>query len=76
MPKLTTKKLMIYFIYFQVEQGEKRQMNEESEEIDKETYIQASKQTRKALEASEEEMKKQNDNGRSRIALTKKRMSI
>jgi hypothetical protein len=76
MPKLTTKKLMIYFIYFQVEQGEKRQMNEESEEIDKETYIQASKQTRKALEASEEEMKKQNDNGKSRIALTKKRMSI
>jgi hypothetical protein len=92
MAKLTTKKLVIYYIYFQVEKvveeewirpedeyiqdfgemedtlsqemgdiEEKNQRNEESEEIDKGPHIQASEQTRKALEARAEEIKKQND---------------
>jgi hypothetical protein len=92
MAKLTTKKLMIYYIYSQVEQvveegwlrpeeeyiqefdvmedtlsqelgdrGEKRQRNEESEETDKGSHIQAREKTRKVLEERKEEMKRQND---------------
>jgi hypothetical protein len=42
------------------DRGEKRQRNEESEEIDKQTHIQTSEQTRKA-QARQEEMEKHND---------------
>jgi hypothetical protein len=102
MAKLTTKKLMIYYIYFQVEQvveegwlrpeeeytqefdeiedtlsqelgdrREKRQRIDESEGTDKGSHIQASEQTRKALEEREEEIKRQNE--LDAIALAKKK---
>ncbi|KAM0821623.1 hypothetical protein ACQ4PT_072062 [Festuca glaucescens] len=102
MAKLTTKKLMIYYIYFQVEQvveegwlrpeeeyiqefdvmedtlsqelgdrREKRQRTEESEGTDKGGHIQASEQTKKALEEREEEIKRQNE--LDAIALAKKK---
>jgi hypothetical protein len=43
------------------DRGEKRQRNEESEETDGGSHIQASEQTRKALEEREEQIKRQND---------------